>query len=86
MKIVDWTDKHPDDPLRVILYTPAPDIVADDGHLMIGGEGTSTVVFDSTVSGDFPFDLCLKEITAINTGSDGVTELEYMPDDCWVHW
>lgn len=46
--------------------------------LQYHGEGDhTTTVFDSTVSGDIPFDLCDKTITAINTGDDGVLEIEY---------
>ena len=87
MKIHEWLNAHPDDHLRVIMYTPAPDVQDDNGHWMIGGEGTSTVVFDSTTgSGDFPFDLMMKEVTAINEGSDGTAELEFMPDECWVQF
>ena len=41
-----------------------------------GGDETITV-FDSTVSGDIHFDLMFKTITAINTGDDGVLEIEY---------
>ncbi len=42
----------------------------------IGGDETVTM-FDSTVSGDIPFDLMMKSITAINPGDDGVLEIEY---------
>ena len=42
----------------------------------LGGDETVTV-FDSTVSGDIHFDLMMKYITAINTGDDGVLEIEY---------
>ena len=42
----------------------------------LGGDETITV-FDSTVSGDIHFDLMMKSITAINTGDDGVLEIEY---------
>ena len=34
-------------------------------------------VFDSTVSGDIHFDLMFQTITAINTGDDGILEIEY---------
>ena len=49
-------------PLRILWYK--------------GGDETVTV-FDSTVSGDIHFDLMFKSITAINTGNDGVIEIEY---------
>ena len=42
----------------------------------LDGDETRTV-FDSTVSGDIHFDLMFKTITAINTGDDGVLEIEY---------
>ena len=42
----------------------------------LGGDETVTV-FDSTVSGDIHFDLMFQTITAINTGDDGVLEIEY---------
>ena len=42
----------------------------------LGGDETRTV-FDSTISGDIHFDLMMKTITAINTGDDGVLEIEY---------
>ena len=49
-------------PLRILWYN--------------GGNETVTV-FDSTISGDIHFDLMFKSITAINTGDDGVLEIEY---------
>jgi len=81
MTIHDYISAHPDDPLRIILYEPAPDVLDDRGEPVCGGEGKSAVVFDSTISGDLPFDLPWREITAINEGDDGVTELEFIPDD-----
>ena len=88
MTIYDWITKHPDDHLRIIRYVPAPDIIDEHGNLSCGGEGTSTVIFDSTTGeGDIAPDLMLKEI--INnweeTGpeEDGAYELEYMPDEYW---
>ena len=42
----------------------------------LGGDETITV-FDSTVSGDMHFDLMFQTITAINTGDDGILEIEY---------
>ena len=42
----------------------------------LGGDETVTV-FDSTVSGDMHFDLMFKRIIAINSGDDGVLEIEY---------
>lgn len=91
MTIYDWITKHPDDQLRIVQYTPAPDVLDDRGNLVCGGEGTSVTVFDSTTGeGDLAPDLLLKEI--INSVDDiepddaGVYELEYMPDECYVGW
>ena len=88
MKIHEWLKDHPDDQLRVIMYVPAPDVQDENGNWVIGGEGTSTVVFDSTTGdGDFPPDLMMKDI--INSGweygpgEDGAYELEFMPDECY---
>lgn len=86
MTVHDFISKHPYDHLRIIRYTPAPDIQDEDGHWMIGGEGTSTVVFDSTTGdGDLSPDLVLKEIIndpeETGPGEDGAYELEYMPDE-----
>lgn len=84
MKIVNWIDAHPDDHLRIIRYDPAPDVMNDRGELVCGGEGTSTVMFDSTTGeGDLSPDLLLQDITAINEGDDEVAELEYIPDEPW---
>ena len=84
MKIYDWITAHPDDHLRIILYTPAPDVMDDRGHLVCGGEGTSSVVFDSTTGeGDLSPDLLLKDISAVNEGDDGVAELEFLPEEYW---
>jgi len=79
--IGEWIDAHPGDHLRVILYEPAPDVIDENGNTVCGGEGTSTVVFDSTVAGDFPFDLIWRTITTINEGDDGIPELEFIVDD-----
>lgn len=86
MKIYDWITDHPDDHLRIIRYDPAPDIMDEHGNLSCGGEGTSTVIFDSTTGeGDLSPDLLLMDI--INnweeTGpdNDGAYELEYIPDE-----
>ena len=86
MTIYDWLTAHPDDHLRIIRYVPAPDIIDEFGNLSCGGEGTSTVMFDSTTGdGDLAPDLMLKEV--INnwdeTGpdEDGAYELEYLPDE-----
>ena len=84
MLVSDYINSRPDGHFRVIRYVPAPDALDKDGNLICGGEGTSTVVFDSTVSGDFPPDLLWKEITAINEGDDGVPEVEYMPDEYYT--
>ena len=84
MKIVNWIDAHPDDHLRIIRYEPAPDVMNEHGQLVCGGEGTSTIMFDSTTgAGDLSPDLLLEDITAINKGDDGTAELEYIPDDPW---
>lgn len=42
-----------------------------------GGDEFVTV-FDSAISGDISFDLMFKRISAINTGDDGVIEIEYL--------
>lgn len=96
MTIYDFINAHPDAHLRIILYTPAPDAMDDNGNLVCGGEGTSEVVFDSTTGdGDLAPDLMLKEI--INSPEDEVPdesigdpdyvyELEYMPDAYWTLW
>ena len=88
MKIYDWISAHPDDHLRIIRYEPAPDVLDEHGQLVCGGEGTSTVMFDSTTGdGDLAPDLMMQEI--INSweeegpGEDGAYELEYMPDEFW---
>lgn len=87
MTIYDFITAHPADHIRIIRYEPAPDIMDEHGNLRCGGEGTSTVVFDSTTGeGDLSPDLLLKEI--INEGDDGFNdeschELEYMPDEYW---
>ncbi len=89
MTIYDWITKHPDDHLRIIQYTPAPDVLDDHGNLVCGGEGTCVTVFDSTTGeGDLAPDLLLKEI--INSVDDiepdetGAYELEYMPDEYYA--
>ena len=96
MTIYDFITKHPDDQIRIIEYTPAPDVIDENGNLSCGGEGTSVVIFDSTAgSGDLAPDLLLKEI--INSPEDELTdedladqdhvwELEYMPDAYWTLW
>lgn len=92
MTICDFITKHPDNHIRIIQYTPAPDVPDEHGNITCGGEGTSVVVFDSTTGdGDLAPDLMLKEI--INspededpdgaTDPDYVFELEYMPDEYW---
>ena len=84
MKVYDWITQNPDSHLRVIRYDPAPDVLDDRGCLVCGGEGTSTVMFDSTTGdGDLSPDLMLVDISAINEGDDGTPELEYIPDDLW---
>ena len=88
MKIHEWLHDHPNDHLRVIMYTPAPDVEDEHGNLVIGGEGSSKVVFDSTTGdGDFPPDLLMKDITNSDWQEgpceDGAYELEFMPDACY---
>ena len=96
MTIYDFISKHPDNHIRIIQYEPAPDIMNENGDLICGGEGISTVVFDSTTGdGDLAPDLMWKEI--INSPEDEVTddelmnqefvwELEYIPDEYWTLW
>ena len=91
MTVYDWITKHPDDHLRITCYTPAPDVKDEHGCWVCGGEGTSKVVFDSTTGeGDLAPDLMLKEVinSVDDNGPDdeGVYELEYMPDECYVGW
>lgn len=87
MTINDWIAANPDKHLRIIRYEPAPDIIDENGNLACGGEGTSTVMFDSTTGdGDLAPDLMMREI--INTweegpDDDGAYELEYLPDEYW---
>ena len=88
MKIYNWITAHPDDHLRIIRYEPAPDILDEHGNLTCGGEGTSTIMFDSTTGeGDLAPDLMLQDITNDweETGPDdtGAYELEYIPDEYW---
>ena len=88
MKIYDWITAHPDDHLRIIRYEPAPDIMDDHGNLICGGEGTSTVMFDSTTGeGDLAPDLMLQEITndweEQEPSKDEPYELEYIPEEYW---
>lgn len=86
MTVYDFITKHPDKHIRIIRYTPAPDIMDEHGQLVCGGEGDSEVVFDSTTGeGDLQTYL-LNEITAENEGDDGVTELEFIPDRYWQLW
>ena len=92
MTIHEFISKHPDEHLRIICYEPAPDIEDEHGNLSCGGEGKSTIVFDSTTGeGDLSIYL-RKEI--INSPEDEMTdddlidpdhvwELEYMPDEYW---
>ena len=94
MTIYDFISAHPDDHIRIIRYEPAPDIMDDNGNLVCGGEGTSTVVFDSTTGdGDLAPDLLLMDV--INSPEEELTsdeltdplrvfELEYMPDEYYI--
>lgn len=88
MTIHEWITAHPNEHLRIIRYEPAPDTEDEYGNLSCGGEGTSTVIFDSTTgNGDLPPDVMLNEI--INSWEDegpdrdGAYELEYMPVEYW---
>lgn len=83
MKIYEFIDAHPNDHIRVIKYTPAPDVIDEHGDLACGGEGTSEVMYDSATSPDIPFDLMLKDIITAHDGDDGAAELEYLPDECY---
>ena len=93
MTVYDFITAHPDNHLRIIRYEPAPDIIDEHGNLSCGGEGTSTVVFDSTTGdGDLSPDLMMKEIVNSpedeltdedRTDPDCVYELEYIPDAYW---
>lgn len=87
MKIYDWITSHPDDHLRIVRYIPAPDVIDEHGKLSCGGEGTSTVMFDSTTGEGDLSGLLLEEITNDweGTGPDdsGAYELEYMPEEYW---
>lgn len=89
MTIYDFITAHPDNHIRIVRYIPAPDIIDEYGIPSYGGEGESTVMFDSmTGEGDLSPDLLLMEV--INSvepeevdGSD-IYELEYMPDEYWL--
>lgn len=96
MTIYEFISKHPDDHIRIIQYEPAPDVMDEHGNLVCGGEGTSTVVFDSTTGdGDLSPDLMWKDI--VNSPEDELTdedlmdpdhvwELEYIPDAYYSLW
>lgn len=91
MTVYDFITKHPDDHIRIIQYTPAPDKMDEHGNLYCDHEGESFTVFDSTTGdGDLHPDLLLKEI--INDpedegpGADEAYELEYIPDRYWQLW
>lgn len=93
MTIYDFITAHPDNHIRVIRYEPAPDVIDEHGCPSCGGEGTSTVVFDSTTGdGELSPDLLLMDV--INSPEDEATdddlcnpdyvyELEYMPEEYW---
>lgn len=86
MTVHDFISAHPDAHIRIIRYCPAPDVIDENGHLSCGGEGTSTVVFDSTTGdGDLSPDLLLVDVinTVEEPEPDGAYELEYMPDQYW---
>lgn len=84
MTVYEWIVSHPRTAFRVIRYVPAPDVVDDHGTLACGGEGESTVVYDSDAGIGVLSDLLRYELTTINDGDDGVPELEYMPDEYWI--
>lgn len=86
MTVYDWISANPDSHLRIIQYTPAPDVQDEHGSWVCGGEGESTTVFDSTTGEGNLQSLLLKEITAENEGDDGITELEFIPDKYWQLW
>lgn len=81
IRIYEWIQKYPNIPFRVLRYDPAPDVLDENGNYVCGGEGTTTVMFDSTQSGDIPFDLYRRDIIAVNIGDDEIPELEYLPDE-----
>jgi len=88
MKIYDWITAHPDAHLRIVRYEPAPDVMDEYGDLVCGGEGTCTVMFDSTTGeGDLAPDLLLKDITndweEMGMDDDEAYTLEYIPDEYW---
>lgn len=91
MTIYDWITAHPDDHLRVIRYEPAPDTIDEHGNLACGGEGTSTVMFDSTTGEGDLSSLLLKEITNSwdldfdECNGEIVYNLEYLPDEYYYH-
>ena len=89
MRIYDWITKHPDDHLRIIRYEPAPDILDEHGNLTCGGEGTSTIMFDSTTGEGELEPLLMLDITndweESGDGTDDAPyELEYIPDEYWA--
>lgn len=83
MTIYDFISAHPDDHVRVIRYIPAPDVIDEHGCPVCGGEGTSTVMFDSTTGEGDLAGLLMEDIinSDCNELCDGVYELEYMPED-----
>lgn len=93
MTIYDFISAHPDEHIRVIRYEPAPDVIDEHGNLSCGGEGTSTVVFDSTTGeGDLAGLLMLDVINSPEEelsdddllDPDHVYELEYIPNEYWI--
>lgn len=86
MTVYDWITNHPDDHLRIIRYTPAPDVQDEHGNWCCGGEGDSETVFDSTTGEGDLQSLLLKEVTSADEGDDGIMELEFIPDKYWQLW
>ena len=85
MTLYDYISRYPDDHIRVIRYVPAPDMLMDDGSFRSTGEGTETVVFDSTTgAGDLAPDLLLVELSdyTVTETDDGrpLHIVEYIPD------
>lgn len=85
MLLCDYLSRFPDDHIRIIRYVPAPDVLQDDGTFRSGGEGTSTVVFDSTTgAGDLAPDLLFVELSdyTVKETDDGspLHIVEYIPD------
>ena len=91
MTIYEFINEHPNDHIRIIRYEPADDIIDKYGKPVCGGEGISTIMFDSTTGdGDIAPDLMMKEVInnpePESTAIGNVWELEYIPDKYWTLW